>query len=245
MGMDDGNKPFCTGMAMVMDMSGFHWPQGNPLQCLILFLPSLKLDTEERFLYGVIAVAALGVFCELVSALRTRIVSIRQGTLRTGSGRILVTCISSCCCTSGIGGALTLATLFALNIASSYILMLAAMSYRVELLAGAVGGLAIGHVLFSSAMEEVPKQNADEGEKSDIEAPPLPSSMKKSASTSASASTRATPAAKEANEKAKGASASTTKIAAKSPTKSPVKTPINEPIKGGRSSFSKPIGAST
>lgn len=121
---------FCDGMPMDMSMGGFVWGHAR---CMVLFFKALPLDSPARFYLGVAAVLAVGFTVELLTYLRR----------------------GPCSHASSLGRrhpklwpALGL-TLFAVQTTLAYALMLAVMTYELEMLLAAIGGLTIGHGMFN------------------------------------------------------------------------------------------------
>ena len=137
MSMDDDPDAFCTGMAMSMYMDGFTsslrhtwWAFASTTAhrreapgCLNLFFPAWTLDGAGKFTAAAFGVLSLGVAVEALSALRrSRAVALARAKHR---GR------------SAAATAET-ALLYGLQLALGYFLMLAVMTYSVELFAAAV-----------------------------------------------------------------------------------------------------------
>ena len=144
MSMDDDPDAFCTGMAMSMYMDGFTsslrhtwWAFASTTAhrreapgCLNLFFPAWTLDGAGKFAAAAFGVLALGVAVEALSALRrSRAVALARAKHR---GR------------SAAATAET-ALLYGLQLALGYFLMLAVMTYSVELFVAAVTGVILGH----------------------------------------------------------------------------------------------------
>lgn len=133
---------FCMQMkgmpAMTMFMEGFtsslrsRWwrapttpvREDKPM-CLNLFFTGWTLDTEGKFVGACVGVLLLGILAEAFSALR-RLRARRSGSFER-------------------------AVLYGGQLALGYFLMLAIMSYSVELFASAVVGVVLGHWLFAAS----------------------------------------------------------------------------------------------
>lgn len=130
-------------MSMAMYMSGFRWSLlADPAEvpCLNLFLPSWTLDTRPKFVLGMFGLMMLALTTEGVSYMRWKArketveAGRRRGTLRSGRSKRRASLISL-----GLHG---------LQALLGYLLMIAAMTYSIELLLSAVVGLVIGHGAF-------------------------------------------------------------------------------------------------
>lgn len=120
-------------------MEGFKFSLAGREPCLNLFFPDWTLDTPHKFFAAVVGVGALAVAVEGISALRYRIVrSVKQAHRRrrgaapkaTQALRLVVTLLH------GLQGLL------------GYLLMLAIMTFSIELLLACVVGLAVGYGVF-------------------------------------------------------------------------------------------------
>ena len=95
-----------------------------------LYLESWTLDTRSKFLVAMACVALLGIATEYISKLRSRLCSKRPSRFRNYR--------------------LTIAVLHGLQALVGYILMLATMTFSVELFSSVILGLGIGYSLFYS-----------------------------------------------------------------------------------------------
>ena len=110
-------------------MSGF---TTYPADCLILLFGSWKLDSAASFTVGCLGTALLGIITEgLTMVRRTRLTKLRWRARRP---RLYVA---------------TLGAAFSVQATLGYFLMLAAMTYQVEVFIAVIVGLGCGHVLFN------------------------------------------------------------------------------------------------
>jgi len=153
--------PFCSNpeMAMTMYMSGFRsslltylFPgpppppdavggSVSPPPCLNFIMSTWTLDTPTKFAMAMLGVILLGIAAEFISALRA-----------SGSIHKLATCCSVSSGTNSRCGIrlvlrIVIVSTRMLQAAVGYVLMLAAMSYSVELFGCVVLGLALGYCL--------------------------------------------------------------------------------------------------
>mmetsp|Transcript_14750 Transcript_14750/g.24394 ORF Transcript_14750/g.24394 Transcript_14750/m.24394 type:complete len:236 (-) Transcript_14750:71-778(-) len=129
----DNDVPFCTtpddGMIMYMDgfRSSLSTTSTNP--CLNLYFITWTLNTRAKFGFAMIGIVALGVITEGISKLRSLVHAKLRGTtpsLKRWSITIL----------------------HGLQALVGYILMLATMTFSVELLACVIFGLGLGFAIF-------------------------------------------------------------------------------------------------
>jgi copper transporter 1 len=118
------------GGGMIMYMDGFRFSLQGGQPCLNLYLESWTLDTRSKFLVAMACVALLGIATEYISKLRSRLCSKRPSRFRNYR--------------------LTIAVLHGLQALVGYILMLATMTFSVELFSSVILGLGIGYSLFYS-----------------------------------------------------------------------------------------------
>lgn len=121
---------------MTMYMDGFRFTlNGNPdATCINLLFPQWTLHTRGRFFLAMLAVLCFGIAIEGVAVLRTRYltkVKLMEGERRENSVRVQL--------------AMTL--FHALQACMGYILMLATMTYSIELFACTLLGLSIGYFI--------------------------------------------------------------------------------------------------
>lgn len=176
MPMSGSDLGFCNdkGMAMDMLMMGFQWTfaQGNDatqkIDCLMLFFPSLTMDTRWKFGIGMVFCFLLGVVSEWLVSVRRLLqadsglsfwaAAIAGGTTPEepeGNG----TASSKSRSKNSEGKrsprnaarlrALQLSLLFGLNMTLAYAIMLVAMTYSLELFLVAIFGLVCGHAMFN------------------------------------------------------------------------------------------------
>lgn len=124
-----------------MYMEGFKFSLASKEPCLNLFFPDWTLDSQSKFFAAMAGVFFLAIFVEGLSNLRYRIVrSVKIAHRRSGGDnappkstqmlRLVVTAMH------GLQGLV------------GYLLMLAIMTFSVELLFAVVFGLAIGYGIF-------------------------------------------------------------------------------------------------
>lgn len=111
---------------MIMYMDGFRFSLSGNSPCLNLYFPSWTLDTRGKFWWAMVGVVLLGIVTEGISKLR----SLLSKNL-TGSAKRW-----------------TITLLHGLQALVGYILMLATMTFSVELLACVIVGLGLGFALF-------------------------------------------------------------------------------------------------
>ena len=145
MEMDDSTSGFCSGSGMAMFMNGFASAFAKRNTCIALYLDAFTLDTAVKFIVACLGVVALGVAAEALVAFR-----------RSRAEK-------------GLAGRFEAATGYGLQLALGYLLMLAAMTYAVELFVSAITGVAIGHALFRTDRAAAPPCCAPE--RAGVEAP--------------------------------------------------------------------------
>jgi len=137
---ENGAYQFCSmshmggGMNMYMDGFQFSLSQSSDAPCLNLFLPQWTLHSRLRFFTGMLGVVALGIGIEGVSSLRSKYLALAkiESERREISVRVQV----------------LMTLLHGLQACIGYILMLATMTYSIELFVCAVLGLCIGNFIF-------------------------------------------------------------------------------------------------
>ena len=146
MEMDDTDASgFCSGSGMAMYMNGFQSAFSRQSTCLALYIDAFTLDTAAKFIVAMFGVLALGILAEALVAVR------RSRAEKGVAGR----------CEAAMG--------YGLQLALGYFLMLAAMTYAVELFISAITGVAIGHALFRTDRAAAPPCCAPE--RAGVEAP--------------------------------------------------------------------------
>ena len=95
--------------------------------CLNLFFPSWTLDTRTKFLLAMVGIVLLAIFTEFLSLLRFQ----AQHSIRGSQTRRW-----------------TITLLHGLQALFGYVLMLATMTFSVELFLCVIGGLGLGYALF-------------------------------------------------------------------------------------------------
>jgi len=135
-------SPSMAGMTMYM--SGFRSTLfDSDLPCINLLSAKLNLDSEWKFLVAMVVVAYLGIIIEGLPTLRLKYLARLQ---RDG------------CDINGKKVSLILSAFHGFQALLGYILMLAAMTYSIELLISAVVGLSIGHYI-SSKQKRILRRN--------------------------------------------------------------------------------------
>ena len=129
------NQPFCSGEGMVMYMDGFRWGlKGGGQPCVNLFFPGWTLDTPAKFSGAMIGIVLLAVLTEGISKVRHNL---------SRKGRREVMSLQQArrfrAAQTGIHG---------FHALIGYILMLATMTFCLELLFCVILGLVIGYVAF-------------------------------------------------------------------------------------------------
>mmetsp|Transcript_4753 Transcript_4753/g.7213 ORF Transcript_4753/g.7213 Transcript_4753/m.7213 type:complete len:217 (+) Transcript_4753:107-757(+) len=135
---DNHMNNFCQSMSsgggMSMYMSGFRSSLlDSDAPCLNLLSPNWTLDSELKFIAGMIAVACLGILLEAIPVWRLRYLARidRDGVDRENkNARLILTAFHGAQALLG------------------YTLMLAAMTYSVELILSTVIGLSLGFYIF-------------------------------------------------------------------------------------------------
>ena len=146
MEMDDGPvEGFCGDATGAMYMNGFQSAFSRQSTCLALYINAFKLDTAAKFIVACLGVFVLGVGAEALVAFR-----------RSRAAK-------------GVAGHLEASLGYGLQLALGYLLMLAAMTYAVELFVATVTGITIGHALFRTDRAAAPPCCAPE--RAGVEAP--------------------------------------------------------------------------
>lgn len=131
----DSQNYFCQpmdGNGMSMYMSGLKSSFMNPdAPCLNLLFPSYTLDSEFKFLAGMILVSGLGLLLEALPHWRRKYIA-RLERVEGNEDKVQLVSSALHGCQALLG----------------YLLMLVAMTYSIELLFSAVLGLSIGYYLF-------------------------------------------------------------------------------------------------
>jgi hypothetical protein len=126
---DSGSKPFCSSMGMTMSMSGFFTTNSKDAICINLFLESATLDTQGKFAAGCLGVFLMGILIQLLSRVRI------EATAKYKKTRVLLKQVINF-------------FTFGIQATMGYLLMLAAMTYNVELFLMVVFGLIAGYAMF-------------------------------------------------------------------------------------------------
>ena len=125
-------------LSQIMYMEGFKFSLLHTEPCLNLFLPSWTLDTVTKFHLAMVAVFAVSFLLEGLSAWRYRIVKSVQRHQQSSSGILSTT----------FGLRLVVTLMHGLQGLLGYLVMLAVMTYSLELLLTVVAGLALGYAVF-------------------------------------------------------------------------------------------------
>jgi hypothetical protein len=134
-GVGGTSNGFCTGeVGMVMFMDGFRWALKGDGTCLNLYFPGWTLDTRGKFVAAMFGVVLLAICTEAISRFRHNI-SVKQRRSTTGLAD-----------RKQLG--LMQIGLHGLHAFTGYILMLATMTFSLELLVCVITGLVIGYILF-------------------------------------------------------------------------------------------------
>jgi len=121
---------FCRGGGVDMHMGGFTSALASldgSAECLCLFFASWKLDTRLKFVMGCVSVFLLGALIEYCTSLRRELFKQKLSRRR----EVFALC------------------LHCVQLALAYLVMLAAMTYSVELFIMVLAGLTVGHGLFN------------------------------------------------------------------------------------------------
>ena len=114
------------GMIMYMDGFRFSLSTSKKNPCLNLYFPSWTLNTRSKFLWAMLGVVMLGIVTEGISKLRSKL-----------SRRL-----------TGMTKRWSMAVLHGVQALVGYILMLATMTFSVEILACVIFGLGTGFAIF-------------------------------------------------------------------------------------------------
>ena len=134
---------------MIMYMDGFRFSLSGNSPCLNLYFPSWTLDTRGKFWWAMVGVVLLGIVTEGISKLRSLLVSFCASPNHSTPFRFL-TCypLKQSKKLTGSAKRWTITLLHGLQALVGYILMLATMTFSVELLACVIVGLGLGFALF-------------------------------------------------------------------------------------------------
>jgi hypothetical protein len=132
---------FCWGAGTDMFMDGFTsiiQEKDGSTACLNLFFKEWTLDTKTKYAFGCIGVFLLGILVELLSSIRRTLYK----SLRAGHVRNVMLMFLHCS-----------------QVCLGYFLMLAAMTYNVEIFCMVLAGVGVGHGLFN--LQAPPPANTD------------------------------------------------------------------------------------
>jgi hypothetical protein len=131
-----------------MYMDGFRFSlQGNQ-PCLNLFFPEWTLDSKAKFYGALVGIFLLALVVEAISTFRYRIVQVAKKAHRRSEGTAGTSSRTSVVCLR-----LSVTVLHGVQGLLGYMLMLATMTFSVELLAAVVLGLALGYGFFFQRAE--------------------------------------------------------------------------------------------
>jgi len=129
------SEPFCTGgMGMVMYMDGFQWTLKGGGSCINLYFPSWTLDTQGKVIGAMFGVFILAMVTEGISKLRHRL-SVQARLLTTSKAKRRQLSV-------------VMTFLHGFHAFAGYVVMLATMTFSLELLLCVVFGLTLGYVVF-------------------------------------------------------------------------------------------------
>jgi Ctr copper transporter family len=114
-------------------MDGFQWTFKRQSSCLNFYFPSWTLDSQTKFILAMVCVILMGVFTEAIGRFRH---DINKKARRITSTRQLNRLWYLQTCLQGI------------NAFMAYVLMLATMTYSLEILGCVILGLMIGYFVF-------------------------------------------------------------------------------------------------
>lgn len=122
---------FCIGTGTIMFMDGFNVFAGakeGTVFCVNLLFKDWTLDSNMKYTLGCLGVVVFGIFIEMLSYLRRHFYDkLPDGPIRN----------------------ITMLSFHAVQVCSSYLIMLVTMTYSVELFCMVVIGLTIGHGMFN------------------------------------------------------------------------------------------------
>jgi len=133
-GMNDSSFCMTSAQGTTMYMTGFQFTLFTPQTCCLnLLFANWTLDTRTKFIAAMIFVTLIGIITEGVPVMRAKFlkrIKVTKMNVRSKSIKLL------------------LSSLHGLQILLGYILMLAAMTYSIELLLSTVLGLILGYLIF-------------------------------------------------------------------------------------------------
>jgi Ctr copper transporter family len=127
------SNEFCYGIGVSMYMDGFKsmaFSRRGSVECLNLLFVSWTLNSELKFALGCVGVFLISVFVQMMTHIRQK--------LKKG-GTKLKAVISS----------MATVLLYGIQVALSYFIMLAAMTYSVEIFCMVCAGLTVGFAMFN------------------------------------------------------------------------------------------------
>jgi hypothetical protein len=132
-GGGDGSSDFCVGEGLSMYMDGFKFASFDSSNlCLNMLFPAWTLNDSTKFGLGCFGFFALSVLVEWIKVLRKRLYKAQQ---------------------PGWGRKISMMVIHGLHAMLGYVIMLAAMTYSIEMLLSVVAGLSLGFGLFTSDSE--------------------------------------------------------------------------------------------
>jgi Ctr copper transporter family len=137
-------------------MDGFRWTLVGGDGCLNLYFSSWRLDTRSRFVAAMAAVTVLGVLTEGIARLRHDVSKRHRRALAAAASQSSSSTAPAGPSSSARHGRRRAATrlwylltfLHGMNALGAYLLMLATMTYSLELLLCVIGGLVAGYWYF-------------------------------------------------------------------------------------------------
>ena len=134
-GGGDSSDAFCNAnMGMVMFMDGFRWALKGGGSCLNLYFPGWTLDSRGKIIASMIGVLVLAILTEAISKYRHRLSQRAKKTyFQSPEAKTL---------------RLTQTSLHGLHALTGYVLMLATMTFSLELMLCVIIGLVIGYAIF-------------------------------------------------------------------------------------------------
>jgi hypothetical protein len=127
-------------------MDGFQWTLKQQSSCLNFYFPSWTLDSKQKFLVAMLAVIGMGVFTEAIGRLRhdvnvrARKITLLAATASSGTRRRHQRYLHRLWYLQTL--------LQGVNAFMAYVLMLATMTFSLEILGCVILGLMIGYFVF-------------------------------------------------------------------------------------------------
>jgi len=127
------SKEFCNGIGVSMYMDGFTsmaFSRRGSVECLNLLFVSWTLDSELKFAFGCVGVFLISVFVQMMTHIRQK--------LKKGGSKL-----------KDVMTSIATILLYGVQVALSYFIMLAAMTYSVEIFCMVCAGLTVGFAVFN------------------------------------------------------------------------------------------------